>query len=262
MKVNGALGMVMVFLNDPRSRGSTTLHPVYQPWRAVPAEREQPHPFYCAVAPSFAQGSGPPSHKATAGRQDTREPFGKLMGGRDPPIFVDGFAAGEFLVLQTMKILFEPMTRPYAKDIASWRYDPPYDIYGRTDEEEDRSIDTLVDEKNSFFAALHNGELIGFRSFGDDGRVSGGNYDGPHLDTGGGLRPDLSGKGLGAEVIYQGLQFGSKTFGTKKFRVTIAGFNQRAQKVCRRLGFQESDRFHRTKDGNEFVIMTLGERVF
>lgn len=151
------------------------------------------------------------------------------------------------------------MTRPYAKDITSWRYEPPYDIYGHRDEEEDRSIDYLVDDENGFFAAIHDGELIGFRSFGDDARVNGGSYDGPHLDTGGGLRPDLTGKGLGAEVILQGLQFGSSIFRTRKFRVTIAGFNERAQKVCRRLGFQESDRFHRTKDGKEFVIMTLDD---
>ena len=76
------------------------------------------------------------------------------------------------------------MTRLYAKEIASWCYDPPYDIYGHTNQEEERSIDYLVASENGFFAVLHNGELIGFRSFGDDGRVSGGNYVGPHLDTG------------------------------------------------------------------------------
>jgi RimJ/RimL family protein N-acetyltransferase len=158
-----------------------------------------------------------------------------------------------------MKLLFVPMTRLYAEDIACWRYDPPYDIYGHTDGDEGQSIDYLVDDKNGLFAVLHNGELIGFRSFGEDGRVSGGNYDGSHLDTGGGLRPDLTGKGLGAEVLFQGLQFATETFGTDRFRVTIAVFNERAQKVCRRLGFQESDRFCRSKDGKEFVIMTVEE---
>ena len=45
-------------------------------------------------------------------------------------------------------------------------------------------------------------------SFGPDGRVPGWDYDETALDTGGGLRPSLTGQGLGRAVISAGLDFG------------------------------------------------------
>lgn len=59
---------------------------------------------------------------------------------------------------------------------------------------------------------------MAFRSFGEDGRVNGGDYDDSFLDTGGGLRPDLTGQGLGPEMIAEGLAFGRMTFGVWRFR--------------------------------------------
>jgi ribosomal-protein-alanine N-acetyltransferase len=62
----------------------------------------------------------------------------------------------------------------------------------------------LVDPTSGFRALVETDELIGFRSFGDDGQVPGGPYEsttppgGSVRDTGGGLRPDLTGRGLAA----------------------------------------------------------------
>jgi [ribosomal protein S18]-alanine N-acetyltransferase len=156
-----------------------------------------------------------------------------------------------------MNIIFKPMTRVYAEKIISWKYNPPYNIYEYSENERNSSINYLADIKNRFFAALHNGEVIGFRSFGEDGRVTGGNYDESYLDTGGGLRPDLTGKGFGPEIIKQGLKFGVRTFGVLKFRVTIAEFNQRAQKACEKIGFKQYDSFIRPSDGKKFIILTI-----
>ena len=156
-----------------------------------------------------------------------------------------------------MKISFKPMTRTYAKEIVSWKYDPPYNIYEYPEDEKNKSIDDLTDKKNHFFAALYDGKLVGFRSFGKDGRVTGGNYDKSYLDTGGGLRPDLTGKGFGPAIISQGLEFGAQTFGTLKFRVTIAEFNKRAQKACEKIGFKQYESFIRPKDGKKFVILRI-----
>jgi hypothetical protein len=75
------------------------------------------------------------------------------------------------------------------------------------------------------------------------------------LDTGGGLRPDLTGKGLGVELVRKGLEFGAGRYGVKRFRVTVAAFNQRALKVCRRVGFVEQQRFLRPGDRQAFLIL-------
>lgn len=156
-----------------------------------------------------------------------------------------------------MRISFTPLKRKHAEEIVSWRYQPPYDVYDYRDQCPRAAIEYLTDTKNQFFAVLRDAELIAFRSFGPDGRVPGGEYDERHLDTGGGLRPDLTGQGLGAEVVRMGIDFGAREFETDRFRVTIAAFNKRALRVCRRLGFTESARFRRTSDEQQFVVLTL-----
>jgi len=45
-----------------------------------------------------------------------------------------------------------------------------------------------------------------------DGQVPGGMYDDSALDTGGGLRPDLTSQGKGREAIQTGLDFGRQQF--------------------------------------------------
>jgi RimJ/RimL family protein N-acetyltransferase len=79
------------------------------------------------------------------------------------------------------------------------------------------------------------------------------------MNTGGGLRPDLTGKGLGREAIGTGLAFGREQFAPAAFRVTIATFNVRAQRVVRSLGFGHVASFHATADGRSFEILTRPE---
>jgi len=143
------------------------------------------------------------------------------------------------------------MTAQYAADILSWRYPAPYDYYDVTDGD----LDYYLDPANGFFAVLSGGEFIGFRSFGPDGQVPGGTYDGSALDTGGGLRPELIGRGLGRPVVAAGLEFGRERFAPDAFRVTVASFNTRALRVVTSLGFRPVESFAATMDGRRFEIM-------
>ena len=43
-----------------------------------------------------------------------------------------------------------------------------------------------------------------------------------------GLRPDLTGQGLGEELIAAGLRFAAERFGSRAFTLTVAAFNERA----------------------------------
>jgi [ribosomal protein S18]-alanine N-acetyltransferase len=144
------------------------------------------------------------------------------------------------------------MTPEYAADVVTWRYPEPYDCYDMTGA--DRGF--LVDPAAGFYALVGDGGLIGFRSFGPDGQVPGGVYDSSALDTGGGLRPELTGHGLGREAIGVGLAFGVRRFAPPKFRMTIAAFNLRAQTVVRSLGFVAVGRFAASADGREYDIFT------
>ena len=147
------------------------------------------------------------------------------------------------------------MTHAYAAEVVTWRYPLPYDCYDMT------AVDpaVLADPATGFYALLDDGDLIGFRSFGSDGQVPGGTYDESALDTGGGLRPDLVGRGLGFTAIGTGLAFGREQFRPDAFRVTIAAFNRRALHVLERLGFIRCDRFLADTDASPYEILIRAE---
>ena len=147
------------------------------------------------------------------------------------------------------------MTTQYAVAMTAWRYPPPYDCYDMTGADPD----FLADPASGFFALLDRDDLIGFRSFGTDGQVPGWDYDNTALDTGGGLRPDLTGIGLGRLAIQTGLDFGRSQFRPPAFRVTIASFNQRAQRVVKALGFQKAGCFQGFADGRDYDVLVRQE---
>jgi [ribosomal protein S18]-alanine N-acetyltransferase len=147
------------------------------------------------------------------------------------------------------------MTAQYAVAVSAWRYPAPYDCYDMT------GVDPgfLADPASGFFALLDGDELAGFRSFGSDGRVPGWDYDNSALDTGGGLRPDLTGLGLGRQAIQTGLDFGRSRFCPVAFRVTVAGFNRRAQRVVAALGFRMAGGFEGSADGRRYDVFVRPE---
>jgi [ribosomal protein S18]-alanine N-acetyltransferase len=148
-----------------------------------------------------------------------------------------------------------PMTATYAAEVVTWRYPAPYDCYDMTDA--DPAF--LASPGSGFFALTDERGLIGFRSFGPDGQVPGGVYDDSALDTGGGLRPDLTGKGKGREAIQTGLDFGRQQFAPVAFRVTIATFNIRAQRVVAALGFRNIGSFRASTDGRSYEMLIKSE---
>lgn len=149
-----------------------------------------------------------------------------------------------------------PLRREHAADICTWRYPAPYDCYDMTDGDPDE----LLRPQLGFHALLAGGRLIGFRSFGADGRVPGWEYDDMALDTGGGLRPQLVGQGLGREAVSAGLAFGRSRFAPSAFRVTVATFNVRALRTVEALGFERVGRFRATRDPRSFEVLVRPER--
>jgi len=147
------------------------------------------------------------------------------------------------------------MTAAYATAIVTWRYLPPYDCYDMTSSR----AAFIASPESGFYALTDGDELIGFRSFGADGQVPGGDYDDSALDTGGGLRPDLTGRGLGRAAIGTGLEFGRREFAPPAFRVTVASFNERALRVVSSLGFRPVARFAALTDGRSYELLIRPE---
>ncbi len=155
-----------------------------------------------------------------------------------------------------MALSLRPLTAAQARAIAGWRYEAPYDFYNMGAEAVDECVRYLSDPLNAFYSLMDEREsLAGFCSFGPDGQVAGGDYSLEALDIGLGLRPDLTGRGQGAGYAVAALDFARSEFAPRLFRVTIAEFNQRAQRVWQKLGFGSAQRFQRTRDGVPFVIL-------
>jgi RimJ/RimL family protein N-acetyltransferase len=148
------------------------------------------------------------------------------------------------------------LTPAHVQQLITWRYPEPYDRYDLGDD-----ADALVDPASCFVALLDaDDELVGLRSFGPDGRVVGGAYDDTALDTGGGLRPDLTGRGLGRAAMELGLAHGRRRFDPTAFRVTVWAGNARALSVVRAVGFAEVSRFESTRTGEEYLVLVRPER--
>jgi len=155
---------------------------------------------------------------------------------------------------------FTPMTESAARTIVTWRYEKPYDIYNVDPEERESTARSLLDPVNRYFAAWSLEELVGFACFGSDARVPGGDYRGEGIvDVGLGLRPDLTGQGIGLRFVNAIVAFAAKEGRPRKLRLTVAVLNQRAIRVYERAGFRVVGSFagHLPGQGPDYWIQMI-----
>ncbi len=149
-----------------------------------------------------------------------------------------------------MKLQFASMDRASADAVVAWRYEEPYSVYDGQPED----IEALLNPEHRYYTITNeDDELIGFCCFGGDARVSGGTYaDADALDVGAGMRPDLTGRGFGADFVGAVLAFGLEAFSPSALRVTVATFNERAIHVYEQAGFEQIETFHRGSGESEW----------
>lgn len=153
-----------------------------------------------------------------------------------------------------MNFRFVSMNAAYAQRIvAEWRYEGQYAIY-----DYDHEAEHMLDEEewgDGLFAVLDGtGELVGELSFWflDEAKddwvpradAVAGRLEGSILWIGFGLRPDLTGKGLGLPFVNACTDFAVK-FARERYGYAgeyvglgVAKSNQRAVKVYARAGFE------------------------
>lgn len=155
-----------------------------------------------------------------------------------------------------MKPKIKSLTSEQVRSFIQWEYTGPYAMYNMSDEDEEAQILFFTDPQNGYFAITDDkGTLLGFCNFGADARVPGGDYSLEAIDIGMGMRPDLTGQGNGNLYAGAVFDFAMIHYPGQQHRVTIAEFNQRAQQLCRKVGFKQVARFDREKDDRPFVIM-------
>ena len=154
-------------------------------------------------------------------------------------------------------VTFHPMDETAARAIVTWRYEAPYDVYNLGAGDIDQEVRCFLDPANGYHTILDtDGRLVAYCCFGPDARVPGGDYDNPALDIGLGVRPDLTGQGLGRAFVRAVQRFVRQELAPAALRVTVAEFNERAQRVWLAAGFRQVQQFARAPDGMPFVILT------
>lgn len=151
------------------------------------------------------------------------------------------------------RFLIRPMTAADAQAVAGWRHPGIYSFYDANADPAD--LAELLDPAGwgmRFFAADVGGELAGNLVFklSDDGIA----------EIGLGLRPDLTGRGLGLPFLRAAMGYAEQAFGATGFTLAVAAFNHRAIKVYERAGFSETDRYMHATNGalHDFIRMTAG----
>lgn len=148
------------------------------------------------------------------------------------------------------------MSRADAEAILRWRYAPPYETYNAPAGEpvDVDALAEMLDARSPHFGmrlALGPGgesrEPAGFFAFGSSCEV-GDEPDAPpepHLlradgsiTIGLGLRPDLTGRGLGLAFVEAGLALARERYQPAVFRLFVYAWNLRAITVYERAGFR------------------------
>jgi RimJ/RimL family protein N-acetyltransferase len=149
------------------------------------------------------------------------------------------------------------MDETAARAIMAWRYEAPYDVYNLGAGDVDQKVRCFLDPVNGYRTIVDRGGcLVAYCCFGPDAQVPGGDYDNPALDVGLGVRPDLTGQGLGYAFVRAVLRFARQELAPTEFRVTVAEFNERAQRVWQAAGFRQVQQFERAPDGMPFVVLS------
>lgn len=159
-----------------------------------------------------------------------------------------------------MQIRFTPVTEAHAREVLTWRYDPPYDFYNPPAELSTADLEAMLSSASPHFAVLDDdGGLIGFIGIGREAQVPGGDYSSEAIDVGIGLRPDQTGRGLGRLVLARFFEhLRNIGYPATPLRATIAAFNLRSRRTFHALGFEETDRFRTGPDHApmDWVILT------
>jgi [ribosomal protein S18]-alanine N-acetyltransferase len=95
----------------------------------------------------------------------------------------------------------------------------------------------------------HAGELVGHFSFKPK--------DERTIEIGLGLRPDLTGRGLGGSFLAAGLEFAREQFSPERFVLAVATFNERAIKVYERAGFARVCVYMHATGGSEWEFVEM-----
>ncbi len=158
-----------------------------------------------------------------------------------------------------MKITdIKPMTVEAAKQICSWRYEPPYDVYDYLTYEaafNEQAAITKIEKADNYICFWNNGTLVAYTSIISKEHK---------INIGIGIAPQFCGQGMGETFLNQTILECKRRYSRKEIWVQARLWNERAIKCYLKCGFVEKyrdtiiDRFNKTA---EFIFMQYESTV-
>jgi [ribosomal protein S18]-alanine N-acetyltransferase len=146
---------------------------------------------------------------------------------------------------------FEKMTQQEAEEIAyNWHYDGEYSFYDMEADREDLAEFLNPELRGDSVFTVYLGEEIG-------GYYSVNQTAAATYDIGLGMRPELTGSGMGLAFMKAGMDFVKSRFKPEIITLSVAMFNQRAIKVYRRMGFIDLDTFMQNTNGGSYEFLRM-----
>ena len=147
---------------------------------------------------------------------------------------------------------FSQLSQEEAQALAEWHYPEPYSFYDWTADADDlrELLDPALRGEAYWAVRDDEEELVGYFSLKPNGAA---------VEIGLGLRPDLTGQGLGADFLAAGLEFARERFSPERFTLAVATFNERAIKVYERAGFTRDRVYLHQTAGAEWEFLEMSK---
>jgi len=148
------------------------------------------------------------------------------------------------------------MTESWAKEVCGWKYDGEYSVYNISDWETCKAKGWSIADKDKLgrefyaFTKEENGRvmLCGFARLTNEGGA---------VNLGLGLRPDLCGRGLGAELMTIVINEYKRRFAGAALELDVRAFNKRAIKLYMKSGFTVTERITRETPSGEAEFLHM-----
>ncbi|WP_025115984.1 GNAT family N-acetyltransferase [Lysinibacillus fusiformis] len=150
-----------------------------------------------------------------------------------------------------MSYRFQPISQEQAEYIAyNWHYEGHYSFYDIEADQED--LQAFLDpytRGNSIFAVLKNQELVAFFSMMTVADQT--------MEIGLGMKPSLTGKGLGFDFLKNAIDFVLANYPCEMITLSVATFNLRAIKLYRKVGFKDAHTYMQATNGGVYEFLKM-----
>lgn len=145
---------------------------------------------------------------------------------------------------------FNKISQKEAENIASnWHYEGEYSFYDIAADEEDLAEFLNPQERgDKYYIVKKSNEEIGFFYFEDKD---------DSVDIGLGMKPELTGRGMGLDFFKAGLDYAISKYNPKEITLSVATFNERAVKVYKKAGFESVKTFMQDTNGSRFEFLNM-----